>query len=161
MFQAASSGNTNPMTEESEANRNANGTAAKLGASIESAASKGRQTTGDAVDRAKTNSALAASKAKSSARAAEKSAEEGVRSAGEATKRAATAGWESGREAVVSTASKAATKAGTAWTVVKQRKGVSAGAAAGVVGLAGGAFALGRQTAKPRGPLSRLTGGRI
>ncbi|MFC8830545.1 hypothetical protein ACFT9I_35055 [Streptomyces sp. NPDC057137] len=149
------------MNEDSAANRNANGTAAKVGSSIESATSKGLRTTGDAVDRAKTNSALAASKAKSSARAAEKSAEAGVRSAGEATRRAATAGWVSSRQAVVSTAGKAATKATTAWTVVKHRKAVSAGAAAGVVGLAGGAFALGRQTAKPRGPLSRLTGGRI
>ncbi|MEV0781199.1 hypothetical protein ACIBLA_21800 [Streptomyces sp. NPDC050433] len=116
------------MTEHSAANRNANGTAAKV---------------------------------KSSARAAEKSAEASVRSAGEATRRAATAGWESGRQAVTSTAGKAATKATTAWTVVKHRKAVAAGAAAGVVGLAGGAFMLGRRTARPRGPLSRLTRGRI
>ncbi|WP_330172245.1 hypothetical protein OG875_00780 [Streptomyces sp. NBC_01498] len=149
------------MNEESEANRNVNGTAASVGAHIESAAAKGRQTTGGAVTRVRTNSVLAASKAKDSARAAEKSAEAGVRSAGEATKRVATAGWANGRQAVASTAGKAATKAGVVWTVVKHRKAVAAGAAAGVGALTGGAFALGRRAARPRGPLSRLTKGRI
>ncbi|WP_018547284.1 hypothetical protein [Streptomyces sp. LaPpAH-108] len=46
----------------------------------------------------------------------------------------------------------AAKVAGSAWTVVKHRKAIVAGAA----------FAIGRSTARPRtDPLTRLTGGRI
>ncbi|WP_405621204.1 hypothetical protein [Streptomyces sp. NBC_01508] len=59
-------------------------------------------------------------------------------------------------------ASTATTTAATAWTAIKRRKAVSAGTAAGVLSLAGAAFALGRRTARAgRGPLTRLTGGRI
>lgn len=131
------------MTADSEANKTLNGKAATVGASTRSAAAKARRTTGSVADRAKENSAGAAAKAKSSARAA-------------------SAGLETGRQAVMSTAGKAASTATTAWTVVKHRKAVTAGAAAGVLGMAGGAFALGRRTATAgRGPLTRLTGGRI
>ncbi|MEU0283503.1 hypothetical protein [Streptomyces sp. NPDC006195] len=164
------------MTAESEANQNANGTSGKANESAKSATSKGRQAAERASapapkmakaagSRAKTDSAVAASKARTSVRAAEKSADTGVRSAGDATKHighAAAAGWESGQQAVLSTASKAVSSATTAWTVIKHRKAIAAGAAAGVVGLAGGAFALGRQTARPHGgPLTRMTGGRF
>ncbi|UED86576.1 hypothetical protein [Streptomyces profundus] len=76
--------------------------------------------------------------------------------------RAAAAGWESGQQAVVSTASRAASTASVAWSAVRHRKAISVGTAVGVAGLAGGAFALGRQSARGRGgPLTRLTGGRI
>lgn len=150
------------MTAESEANKNAKGTASKARAA-KSATSRARQTTSTTANRAKTSSAVAASKAKSSARDAEKSAESSVRSAGDVTKQSVTAGWESGRQAVASTAGKAVATASTAWAVVKHRKAIAAGAAAGVVGLMGGAFAAGRHTNKPHaaGPLTRLTGGRI
>ncbi|MFC8224554.1 hypothetical protein [Streptomyces sp. NPDC057287] len=124
--------------------------------------------------------ALAASEAKSSARDAgsaarnaAESAETGVRSAGLATKRAAAAGWGTGRQTVLETADKGrrsvretagkmGSTAAVAWTAVKQRKAVAVGAAAGIGGLVGGAFALGRQTATSHaGPITRLTGGRI
>ncbi|MFF5563024.1 hypothetical protein ACFY7Z_31325 [Streptomyces sp. NPDC012623] len=164
------------MTTENEANKDTNGTAGKAKESAKSATSKGRQTaerTGatargtakTAGGRAKNGSAGAAAKARTSVRAAEESADSGVRSAGDATKhigQAASAGWESGQQAVLSTANKAVSTATTAWTVIKHRKAIAAGAAAGVVGLAGGAFALGRQTARPHGgPLTRMTGGRF
>ncbi|WP_185302395.1 hypothetical protein [Streptomyces finlayi] len=94
-----------------------------------------------------------------------KSASQGVRSAGDATKqvgRAAANGLQSGQQAVTANAAKAVSVATTAWTVVKHRKAVVTGAAAGVAGVAGAAFALGRSTAKPPvGPLTRLARGRI
>ncbi|GAA2991697.1 hypothetical protein [Streptomyces fulvorobeus] len=76
--------------------------------------------------------------------------------------RAAASGLQSGQHAVTANASKVAGAATTAWTVVKHRKAVVTGAAAGVAGVAGAAFALGRSTAKPQvGPLTRLARGRI
>ncbi|GGZ24408.1 hypothetical protein [Streptomyces nitrosporeus] len=142
------------MTAENEENKNVNDTATRTKTQAKKATA--------AADRAKSDSAVAASKAKSSARQAGEAADSGVRSAGLATRRMATAGWETGRQTVASTVGKAASTAGTAWTVVKHRKAVAVGAAAGIGGLVGGAFALGRQTAKVHGgPITRLTGGRI
>ncbi|MFE9723712.1 hypothetical protein ACFYQ5_08980 [Streptomyces sp. NPDC005794] len=139
-----------------------NGSAAKAGTGARTAAAKGRQTTAAAGHQAKSGSAVAASKAKSSAQDAAESAESGVRSAGLATKRAAAVGWDTSRQTVLETAGKVTSKATTAWTVVKHRKAIAVGAAAGLGGLVGGAFALGRQTARTHtGPITRLTGGRI
>ncbi|MEU5719343.1 hypothetical protein AB0G71_26985 [Streptomyces sp. NPDC020403] len=153
------------MTAENEDTKNANGATEKNGAGTKAAAAKGRRTTASAGSSAKADSAVAASKATESAEEAGKAArsvQSGVRSAGEATKRAAAAGWDTGQQTVRSTAGKVASTATTAWTVVKNRKAIAAGATAGAVGLVGGAFALGRQTAKVHGgPITRLTGGRI
>ncbi|MFB4424248.1 hypothetical protein C5F59_024590 [Streptomyces sp. QL37] len=157
------------MTAESEESKKVNGSAAKAGTGARTAAAKGRQTTAAAGNHAKSGSAVAASKAKSSARDAKssageaaRSAETGVRSAGQATRRAAVAGWDTSRQTVLDTAGKVTSTATTAWTVLKHRKAIAVGAAAGVGGLLGGAFALGRQTAKTHaGPITRLTGGRI
>ncbi|MDF6020891.1 hypothetical protein [Streptomyces sp. JH34] len=157
------------MTAESEGSKNVNGSAAKAGSGARTAAAKGRRATAAAGDHAESGSAVAASKAKSSAREAKSSAQDavgsaetGVRSAGLATKRAAVAGWDTGRQTVLDTAGKVTSTAATAWTVVKHRKAIAVGAAAGLGGLVGGAFALGRQTARTHaGPITRLTGGRI
>ncbi|MDX3055372.1 hypothetical protein PV394_09500 [Streptomyces sp. NE06-03E] len=150
------------MTAESEQTKKANGSAAKAGTGARTAAAKGRRATEAAGDHAKSGSAVAATKAKSSAQDAAASAESGVRSAGLATKRAAAAGWDTGRKTVLGTAGKVTSTATTAWTVVKHRKAIAVGAAAGLGGLVGGAFALGRQTARTHaGPITRLTGGRI
>ncbi|MGW0787520.1 hypothetical protein ACWD04_04525 [Streptomyces sp. NPDC002911] len=151
------------MTAESEETRkNVNGSAAKAGTGARTAAAKGRQTTAAAGHQARSGSAVAASKAKSSAQDAAESAETGVRSAGLATKRAAVAGWDTSRQTVLDTAGKVTSTATNAWTVVKHRKAIAVGAAAGLGGLVGGAFALGRQTARTHaGPITRLTGGRI
>ncbi|MFC9943202.1 hypothetical protein [Streptomyces pratensis] len=158
------------MTAESEeSKKNVNGSAAKAGTGARTAAAKGRQTTAAAGNQARSGSAVAASKAKSSAQDAKSSAQDaagsaetGVRSAGLATKRAAAAGWDTGRQTVLDTAGKVTSTATTAWTVVKHRKAIAVGAAAGLGGLVGGAFALGRQTAKTHvGPITRLTGGRL
>ncbi|MFE7758759.1 hypothetical protein [Streptomyces sp. NPDC057429] len=157
------------MTAESEETKNMNGSAAKAGAGAKTAAAKGRRAGSAAGDRAKSGSAVAASKAgsaaqeaRTSAQEAGKSAESGVRSAGLAARQAAAAGWETGQRTVRDTAGKVASTATTAWTVLKHRKAIAVGAAAGVGGLLGGAFALGRQTARTHvGPITRLTGGRI
>lgn len=158
------------MTAESEdTKKNVNGSAEKAGTGARAAATKGRQTTAAAGNQARSGSAVAASKAKSSAQDAKSkaqdaagSAEAGVRSAGLATKRAAVAGWDTGRQTVLDTAGKVTSTATTAWTVVKHRKAMAVGAAAGLGGLVGGAFALGRQTARANaGPITRLTGGRL
>lgn len=103
---------------------------------------------------AQSKATAAAGEAETAARSAEKSASTAVRSAGEATKSA-------GR-AVASSLQVGQQAATAAWTVVKNRKVMAAGAAAGIVGVAGAAFAVGRSTAKPAvGPLTRLAGGRI
>ncbi|MEV0023688.1 hypothetical protein AB0H45_15940 [Streptomyces atroolivaceus] len=158
------------MTAESEeTKKNVNGSTAKAGTGARTAAAKGRQTTAAAGNQAKSGSAVATSKAKSSAQDAKssvqdaaESAQTGVRSAGLATKRAAVAGWDTSRQTVMDTAGKVTSTATTAWTVVKHRKAIAVGAAAGLGGLVGGAFALGRQTARTQmGPLTRLTGGRL
>ncbi|MBM7438982.1 hypothetical protein [Streptomyces sp. HB132] len=158
------------MTAESEeTKKNVNGSAAKAGTGARSAGAKGRQATAAAGSRAKSGSAVAASKAKSSAQDAKSSAQDaagaagtGARSAGLATKRAAVAGWDTGRQTVLDTAGKVTSTATTAWSVVKHRKAIAVGAAAGLGGLVGGAFALGRQTARTHaGPITRLTGGRL
>lgn len=59
-------------------------------------------------------------------------------------------------------AERAAGVAGVVWTLVKARKAVVAGAGAGVVTAVASSYALGRRAGlQQRGPLSRLTGGRL
>ncbi len=63
---------------------------------------------------------------------------------------------------VGSAAGRAGAKAGTAWSLVKARKAIAAGAGAGVATVVAGSYALGRRAGlRSRGPLSRLTGGRL
>lgn len=151
------------MTAENEGTSNVNASAAKARTGARTAAAKSGAS--DASSKAKSSAKEAkssAGEAKSAARNAAGSAGSGVRSAGLATKRTAAAGWDTGRQAVVDTAGKVTSTVGTAWTVVKHRKAIAVGTAAGVGGLVGGAFALGRQTARAHaGPITRLTGGRI
>ncbi|MFI8966526.1 hypothetical protein ACIGO8_30945 [Streptomyces sp. NPDC053493] len=103
--------------------------------------------------------------AKAAAGTAKKSAASGAQAAGETGQRVTrkvSDGLQSGQQALTANAAKLASAAGTAWTVVKDRKMIAAGAAAGVVGVASAAFAVGRTTAKPAmGPLTRLARGRI
>ncbi|MFE6166130.1 hypothetical protein ACFQ7F_45385 [Streptomyces sp. NPDC056486] len=115
--------------------------------------------------KAEQESTEAAGKAKDSAAEAADAAGSGAHSFGLATQRAkqaAAAGIESGGKTVVSATGKVAATAVTGWTLVKNRKAIAAGAAAGLVSVAGVAFTAGRRTAKTRGgPLTRLTHGRI
>ncbi|MEU9981171.1 hypothetical protein [Streptomyces sp. NPDC050856] len=63
---------------------------------------------------------------------------------------------------VGSAAGRAVGKVGVAWTLVKARKAVVAGAGAGVATVVASSYALGlRSGLRRRGPLSRLTGGRL
>ncbi|MET9324195.1 hypothetical protein ABZX75_29115 [Streptomyces sp. NPDC003038] len=53
-------------------------------------------------------------------------------------------------------------KAAVAWTVVKGRKVIALGAMASTVAVTAGSYAVGRRAGlRRRGPLSRLTGGRL
>ncbi|MET7365621.1 hypothetical protein ABZS61_07265 [Streptomyces sp. NPDC005566] len=158
------------MTAENDDTRkNMNGSAAEARTGARTAATEGRQITETAGNQAKSGSAVAASEARSSAQDAKSSAQEaagsagtGVRLAGLAAKRAAVAGWETGRQTVLDTAGKVTSNATIARTVGKHRKAMAVGAAAGVGGLLAGAFTLGRQTARTHaGPITRLTGGRL
>ncbi|MDN3297827.1 hypothetical protein QWM81_28065 [Streptomyces ficellus] len=66
------------------------------------------------------------------------------------------------QSAVGTAAEQTAGKAGVAWTLVKARKAAVAGAGAGVVTVVASSYALGRRSGlRRRGPLSRLTGGRL
>lgn len=135
-------------------NGSANGTAA-------------RKKVQGAAERAKQNGANSARQAKDSATAAEKAAESGTTALGAAAShagRSAAAGLDSGRKVAASLGTSVTSGATLAWTVVKDRKKIAAGAGAGFVGLMGAAFAVGRATAKTHakgGPLTRLTSGRI
>lgn len=116
-------------------------------------------------DRARQEASRSASKAHSSALAAEESAKSGTRAVGAATTRVgrvAAGGVHRGKQAAISAGGKVASTAVTAWTVVKNRKVIAAGAGAGLAGVMSAAFAAGRHSAKTgSGPLTRLTGGRI
>ncbi|MET8212855.1 hypothetical protein ABZT51_44320 [Streptomyces sp. NPDC005373] len=113
-------------------------------------------------ERAQSKATAAANKAEPAVADAEEAASTSVRSGSEAARsasRAMASGLQMGQQAVTVNAAKAAT---AAWTVVKNRKLIAAGAAASIVGIAGAGFAVGRATAKPPvGPLTRLVGGRI
>ncbi|MEV0000461.1 hypothetical protein [Streptomyces sp. NPDC050848] len=51
---------------------------------------------------------------------------------------------------------------GWLWATLRDRKGLAGGTVASTVALAAGAYALGRRAGlRRRGPISRLTGGRI
>ncbi|WP_405785141.1 hypothetical protein OG512_47275 [Streptomyces sp. NBC_01378] len=116
-------------------------------------------------ERAQSKATAAANKAETAVADAEEAASTSVRSGSEAARSASHAmasGLQMGQQAVTVNAAKAATAATAAWTVVKNRKLIAAGAAASIVGIAGAGFAVGRATAKPPvGPLTRLAGGRI
>ena len=80
---------------------------------------------------------------------------------GAATDKAASAARTVQRTAV-SAAGATAGAAGVVWSIVKARKTVVAGAGTGVVTAVAGSYALGRRSGlRQRGPLSRLTGGRL
>lgn len=115
--------------------------------------------------KAKQESAEAAEKAKGSAGEAADAAGSGAHKFGLATQRAkeaAAAGVESGSKSVVSATGKVTSTAVAGWTLVKNRKAIAAGAAAGLVGVVGVSFTAGRRTAKIHGgPLTRLTHGRL
>lgn len=85
-----------------------------------------------------------------------------VRDIGDATTRKAAAAARTVRRTAVSAAETAAGRAGVVWSLVKARKAVVAGAGTGVATAVVGSYALGRRVGlRQRGPLSRLTGGRL
>jgi acyl CoA:acetate/3-ketoacid CoA transferase beta subunit len=63
---------------------------------------------------------------------------------------------------VTSAAGQVPSAATTAWTVLKNRKLIAAGAAAGVTALSAASYAVGRHAERSgHGPVTRMTGGRI
>lgn len=130
------------------------------GAARRTAGARGEQAK-SAADGAKSTAA----KAKTAAADAKDSAAESASEAGGLTQRAgqaAVSGLQSGRQVVTANVARVGSAATTAWSVIKLRKAIAAGAAVSVVSIAGVAFATGRATARPRtGPLTRLANGRI
>ncbi|MGW6063217.1 hypothetical protein [Streptomyces sp. NPDC055189] len=170
-FHMALHGNTDRMAQE---RRPSDDSAGSTRRSTKQTAAQGRSAaktgahkvnSNATAQKAKQESAQAAEKAKGSAEEAADAAGTGAHSLGLATQRAkqaAAAGIESGSKTVVSATGKVASTAAAGWTLVKNRKAIAAGAAAGVVSVAGVAFTAGRRTAKVQGgPLTRLTHGRI
>ncbi|RZE45190.1 hypothetical protein [Streptomyces albidoflavus] len=146
------------MTADSDETKNTNGTTTKG----RSAAGKGTQAVKRAGSRTKSGSQAAAGKAEDTAAKAGENTVGRAGAAGEATKRFASAGWEKSQQSVAAVAGKVSTKATADWTVLKYRKVIAAGVAAGAVSVVGGAYALGRRSAAAHhGPITRLTGGRI
>ncbi|MGW6225321.1 hypothetical protein ACWF8U_36290, partial [Streptomyces olivaceus] len=71
-------------------------------------------------------------------------------------------GVEAGRQAVVATTGQVAATAKTAWTAIAHRKLVAAGVGVGITAVSAASYAVGRRAGhQSRGPLTRLTGGRI
>ncbi|MET7640917.1 hypothetical protein [Streptomyces sp. NPDC005438] len=99
-----------------------------------------------------------ASSAKQAAKSAGESTLENGRSAGRATAETVSTAQQQARK----TLGKISSRATIGWNLIKHRKAVAVGAAAGVIGLLGGAFAAGRATERSgRGPVTRYTKGRI
>ncbi|MEU0008694.1 hypothetical protein ABZ079_31690 [Streptomyces sp. NPDC006314] len=93
---------------------------------------------------------------------AAKSGTERATAATSAAARTAARGVESGRQALITASGQVATTAKTAWAVVAHRKLVSAGVGAGLTALTAASYAMGRRAERhTRGPLTRLTNGRI
>lgn len=85
-----------------------------------------------------------------------------VRNVKESAEHAAEKSSTAVKNRLVSVTSTAGTAASIGLTAVRERKTLAAGAGGGLLALLTGAFALGRGTARrKRGPLTRLTGGRI
>ncbi|GAA3209150.1 hypothetical protein GCM10020256_06200 [Streptomyces thermocoprophilus] len=72
---------------------------------------------------------------------------------------------DAGRRAAVTAAGRVGTAARTAWTALAHRRALALGVGAGVTALSAASFAAGRRSGRVaqgfRGPLTRLTGGRI
>ncbi|GAA1035996.1 hypothetical protein GCM10009566_02130 [Streptomyces murinus] len=82
--------------------------------------------------------------------------------AGAAVVRGAAGRVQAGRRAVVSASGHAVGLARTAWTVVARRKAVAAGAGVGLSAMGALSYLAGRRAGRrTRGPITRLTGGRI
>jgi hypothetical protein len=81
---------------------------------------------------------------------------------GGATAEKAKSAARTAQSAVSTAAGRTAGKAGVAWTLFKARKAIVTGAGAGVATVVASSYALGRRAGlRQRGPLSRLTGGRL
>lgn len=83
--------------------------------------------------------------------------------AGSAAKTATAAGLkgvQAGKQALETASGKVVATAGTAWTVLQNRKAIVAGAGAGVVAVTAVSFAVGRKVEQhSRGPLTKLLAG--
>ncbi|SDJ55103.1 hypothetical protein [Streptomyces indicus] len=146
--QAAAEAKTAEATEKAKGSARAKG-----GAAAEAAEAAGRAT-----------GAAAESAGRATGAAARKAGQAAEETAGAAGKGASTAlkGIESGRKAVTSAVGQAGAVALTAWTVLKNRKLIAAGAALGVTAVSAGSYAVGRRAERGRrGPVARWTGGRL
>lgn len=104
-------------------------------------------------------------RAQDTAKSASQSArggKEALAGLGEVTTQKARSAARTVQSAVGTAAGQTVGKAGRAWTLVKARKAIATGAGAGVVTVVASSYALGRRAGlRQRGPLSRLTGGRL
>lgn len=154
MFVRAGEGNAKSMKESS------NETSQKSGQK-EKAAAQSRRT----VEQASAPAGRGAKKAVATTDAAVAAAEAGTERAAEATGAAShtvARGVESGRQALITASGRVASTARTAWAVVAHRRLVATGMGAGVIALSAASYAMGRRAERhPRGPLTRLTHGRI
>ncbi|MFI7382617.1 hypothetical protein [Streptomyces sp. NPDC049813] len=107
----------------------------------------------------------AGEKAGGAAESAGSGAARAATGAGQAAGRAAQstgAALNSAREGVTAAAGQVASVATTAWTVLKNRKMIAAGATVGATALTAASYAAGRRAERgSQGPLTRLTGGRV
>ncbi|MEV3988871.1 hypothetical protein AB0J57_08165 [Streptomyces sp. NPDC049837] len=104
----------------------------------------------------------AAKKASTTASQSARGGKEALAGLGEVTTQKARSAARTVQSAVGTAAGQTVGKAGQAWTLVKARKAIATGAGAGVVTVVASSYALGRRAGlRQRGPLSRLTGGRL
>jgi hypothetical protein len=129
--------------------------------SAETAAAKARRATDKATAPATGTAKTAAIKANGAASAAQAGAGRAADTTSSAV-HSAVKGVEAGRQAVVQASGQVAATARTAMTVIAHRKIVAAGVGAGLTALTAASYVAGRRAERHvRGPLTRLTGGRI
>lgn len=155
MAESKNSTNSTPQTSTSRSAKRAVSNGAKAPARDAKASAS---SSAAAVKDATAASTTAAREAKDATRSAAQGGKEALAGFGGAVADTA----RTVQRTVGSAAGRAGAKAGIAWTLVKARKAVAAGAGAGVATAVASSYALGRRAGlRQRGPLSRLTGGRL
>ncbi|MEE1757029.1 hypothetical protein [Streptomyces sp. SP18CS02] len=111
---------------------------------------------------ARTTTKERAQRAQTAARDTAQDAAESARGIGGVTADKARTAARTVQRTAATAADRTVGKVGVVWTLVKARKVIVAGAGAGVATAVASSYALGRRVGlRQRGPLSRLSGGRL
>lgn len=146
-----------------ESNKTNNSTSrAGTSRSAKTAVTEGAKAPSQAAKASAHSSATAAKEAKEATRSAAQGGKEALAGFGGAAAEKSRTAARTVQRTVGSAAEQTVGKLGTVYTLVKARKVIAAGAGAGVGIVVASSYAVGRRAGlRRRGPLSRLTGGRL